>query len=259
MKEITTHPTAFRSEVRTFLQIQCRRSGGSSTPCTQARRLIDTVSQSWNPGLLPTGRTGSTLRSRGHAQRKSTRRGERQPAFPTSQRRQLSRDVLAQRLAKHAAAAAERCPSIKANRWYPRCRAHRGHAAPAARSRYDPDRAVVGAYGDRNDQIYQDADPRDQEASARENDPTQRETRTPQAAEPRSWHSRKEAGDPAVRVPGAYLDVLAFRWPARSRARGLDFVALRRYRSRGRRDSKRGGCLCGERLLPPSEGRLSAE
>ncbi|MGO9959343.1 MAG: tyrosine-type recombinase/integrase [Solirubrobacteraceae bacterium] len=47
-----------------------------------------------------------------------------EPLFPTSQGRPLSRDALEQRLAKHAAAAAEHCPSIRGKRVTPHVLRH---------------------------------------------------------------------------------------------------------------------------------------
>jgi integrase/recombinase XerD len=46
------------------------------------------------------------------------------PLFPTSQGRQLSRDALERRLAKHAATAAERCPSLETKRITPHVLRH---------------------------------------------------------------------------------------------------------------------------------------
>lgn len=46
------------------------------------------------------------------------------PLFPTSQGRQLSRDALERRLAKHATTASERCPSLRAKRITPHVLRH---------------------------------------------------------------------------------------------------------------------------------------
>jgi len=46
------------------------------------------------------------------------------PLFPTSKGRQLSRDALEQRLAKHAMTAAQRCPSLKSKRVTPHVLRH---------------------------------------------------------------------------------------------------------------------------------------
>ena len=46
------------------------------------------------------------------------------PLFPTSQGRQLSRDALERRLAKHAMTAAERCPSLRVKRVTPHVLRH---------------------------------------------------------------------------------------------------------------------------------------
>jgi site-specific recombinase XerD len=47
-----------------------------------------------------------------------------EPLFPTSQGRPLSRDALGRRLAKHAAAAAARCPSMRGKKVTPHVLRH---------------------------------------------------------------------------------------------------------------------------------------
>ena len=53
-----------------------------------------------------------------------TWRAATDPLFPTGQGRQLSRDALERRLTKHAAIAAERCPSLRAKRVTPHVLRH---------------------------------------------------------------------------------------------------------------------------------------
>ena len=64
--------------------------------------------------------TTATLR----AWSRERRGNQADPLFPTGQGRRLSRDALEQRLTKHAAAAAERCPSIATKRVTPHVLRH---------------------------------------------------------------------------------------------------------------------------------------